>query len=250
MGQYYIIANMDRKEYLIPFDYGNGLKLMEWSYNKNHTILALENLLSSVWKGDRICVIGDYADLTDTTECWANTLESLLEEFGTENLYGYVSEHFSRVLPAEELRPRPYASSVEGSPISEIEAAVVDNGFRYLYNHTTRQVVDLEMSNIEWGWYDKENGKGSVAKIAPLSLLLAMGNGRGGGDYRGRNAELVGSWCASSANIEVSRKQLPWCAEYEDFHPDFTELKEAVPWTEEERVIAEAKAYVLKRDAG
>ena len=38
----------------------------------------------------------------------------------------------------------------------------------------------------------KENGKILSATIAPLSLMLALGNGQGGGDYYAHNHELVG----------------------------------------------------------
>ena len=241
MGQYYYIINADRKEYLNPFDYNNGLKLMEWSYDKNYLVLALENLMSGAWMGDRVYVVGDYADLSDVSECWAKTLESLLEEFGTEDLYGYVYEHFLRVLPEKKLRSRPYSSSVDERPVSDTTASVEDNGFRYLYNHKARQVIDLEKCPIEWGWWDAEERRGSVARVSPLSLLLTMGNGRGGGDYRGVNAELLGSWCADAPFVELSKEPLLFALDYEELAPDFTEREKKISWTDENVVILEAK---------
>ena len=58
MGQYYIAVNIDKKEYIEP---DCGVKLMEWSYNRNPLILNLMKKLANEWKGDRVFVVGDYA---------------------------------------------------------------------------------------------------------------------------------------------------------------------------------------------
>ena len=57
MGQYYIVANIDKKEYMISPDF---VKLMEWSYNYNDLILEMENHMAMDWKGDHVYVIGDW----------------------------------------------------------------------------------------------------------------------------------------------------------------------------------------------
>ena len=86
MGQYYIVVNVDRKEYLDPLKFNDGLKLLEITGGRSFTLSALALLLadgngrgggdfpcssSSVpdvsewigrWVGNRIVVAGDYAD--------------------------------------------------------------------------------------------------------------------------------------------------------------------------------------------
>jgi hypothetical protein len=79
MGQYYIICNIDKKEYLHPHKFGDGLKLMEFGASADGTMLGLavlladgngrgggdlhsENLMIGSWAGDRIVIAGDYAD--------------------------------------------------------------------------------------------------------------------------------------------------------------------------------------------
>lgn len=81
MGQYYIIVNLDKKQYLRPTAFGDGLKLMEFGASSAGTMLALAVLLASgngrgggdlhcpedtplvgSWAGDRIVITGDYAD--------------------------------------------------------------------------------------------------------------------------------------------------------------------------------------------
>jgi len=86
MGQYYIVVNVDKKEYLDPLKFNDGLKLLEITGGHSFTLSALALLLadgngrgggdfpcssSSVpdvnewigrWSGDRIVIAGDYAD--------------------------------------------------------------------------------------------------------------------------------------------------------------------------------------------
>ena len=84
MGQYYKIVNLDRKEYLKPWTFGSGAKLMEICINAHGALVALALLLAhgngeglgdvrlkeeddpvadliGSWKGDRIVITGDYA---------------------------------------------------------------------------------------------------------------------------------------------------------------------------------------------
>ena len=79
MGQYYMIANLDKSEFLCPHKFGQGLKLMEFSGAGHSIMQALAVLLADgngrgggdlrtdspligSWAGDRIVVAGDYAD--------------------------------------------------------------------------------------------------------------------------------------------------------------------------------------------
>lgn len=71
MGQYYKIINVDKKEYIKPWDFGCGAKLLEWGYlvsrhSSNGFVSAFRKLLSTRWKGDRVYVVGDYAEPFDS----------------------------------------------------------------------------------------------------------------------------------------------------------------------------------------
>lgn len=93
MGQYYVIANLDKKQYLHPHRFGDGLKLLEFGASGQGTMTGLAILLASgngrgggdlhsedpiigSWAGDRIVVTGDYADpgLFTSPEYSAGTL--------------------------------------------------------------------------------------------------------------------------------------------------------------------------------
>lgn len=83
MGQYYKIVNLDKKQYLHPHNFGDGLKLMEFGSSGGGTMLGLAILLSDgngrgggdlhsskdltgSWAGDRIVIVGDYADYDES----------------------------------------------------------------------------------------------------------------------------------------------------------------------------------------
>ncbi len=79
MGQYYLIVNLDKKQFLHPHRCGDGLKLLEFACSASGTLTALAILLADgnnrgggdlrsdhpvigSWAGDGIVVAGDYAD--------------------------------------------------------------------------------------------------------------------------------------------------------------------------------------------
>ena len=209
MGQYYVIANFDKKEYLHPHKWGNGMKLTEFSYTGNYLSTALLNLLKGRWNGDRVYLIGDYADLTDQDENWYSTAKALSQELDIHDgdyqnypdscsLQNYVIANFKQLTMSKVGHKRTSA--------------------HYVYNHCKNEVLCLDhlpVFHIDpdgWKW-----------QIAALNLLLAMGNGRGGGDYRGHNEELVGSWVNDSEYLEVTTHPLPAHAMFKEVHPDFHE---------------------------
>jgi len=84
VGQYYVIVNLDKREYLDPHAFGNGMKLLEFGVDGTSVMTGLAILLASSngqgggdlhvpegsewedvpgrWAGDRIVVAGDYDD--------------------------------------------------------------------------------------------------------------------------------------------------------------------------------------------
>ena len=227
MGQYYRIVNVDKREVMVSFDFGNGQKLMEWSYVDNYMTNALLNLLADEWKGDRVYVIGDYADTDDMTECWAEAYAETEKEY-PGGIYRATDEWLHRV-PAEH-NICEYRDGFENTKDVEYER----NGYRYIYNHADKIYIDLEHCPLEWVWFGN-NGEVDVASVFPLSLLLAMGNGRGGGDYRGADKCLCGDWCDTVRYLEITKEKLD--NDYsEEIYP-FTENNVIVPYTDREQFI-------------
>lgn len=73
MGQYHMIVNLDRHEYIYPHAFGDGAKLHEFGASANGTMVALAILLAVSWQseedarqewtgrwaGDRLVIVGD-----------------------------------------------------------------------------------------------------------------------------------------------------------------------------------------------
>lgn len=123
MGQYYYIVNLDKKEFLHPHKFDDGLKLMEFGQSASGTLLGLTILLADgnnrgggdirsddpligSWAGDRIVIAGDYADGGKFIES-ANEadLQKIATDYYTEghqdknkvNLHSYAQEKFEDI---------------------------------------------------------------------------------------------------------------------------------------------------------
>ena len=46
MGQYFLVVNTDKKEYLMPHDFGSGLKFMEFTVDEGGVMHGLAHLLA------------------------------------------------------------------------------------------------------------------------------------------------------------------------------------------------------------
>ena len=263
MGQYYKVINVDKKEFIHPHKFGCGLKLMEWCYiddkgESNAFVSAMVYLLNNRWKGDRVYVVGDYADSESATgdidmintiakmfagngihlttsvpvdtnrDCvktvaidndWQNVLKALereLEWIGKKDEDGYnmslyrCDENGFTELEPKDIGPEFVDVSTDWS--ADNTTGVVAP--RYLCNSIAKEYIDLRALPLEWS-----DDTVSVS-VFPLGLLLAMGNGLGGGDYYGTNTELVGTWTPYSSGIHFE-DEIP--QGYDSFGFDFTE---------------------------
>ena len=193
MGQYYTIVNMDKKEVLCiegKFIDGKLLEIAETASNS----LAILNQLASPWKGDTVFVVGDYADLSDTEVTYFRALRTWTDKLHlTDDLYGFARENFIKV-----------------------DGCCENKGYRFIYNHARKEYIDILHCPECCDGSDWREGH-----IAPLPLLIAMGNGRGGGDYYSYdNDNLVGSWCDTITSVEITVEPMDELV-YEEFHPDF-----------------------------
>ncbi len=109
MGQYHKIFNLDKKQLLHPHKFGDGLKLGEFGSSQMGTMTALAYLLAvstgrgggdyergslaGTWGGDRIAIVGDYAEKGDL-------LEEEWKAYGDET-YEDISDAVMADLPGE-----------------------------------------------------------------------------------------------------------------------------------------------------
>jgi hypothetical protein len=114
-----------------------------------------------------------------------NTVEVLISKYG--------DFHKSRILWAGDYANKEDDDSDEcmnlydlASNYSSYNLQFNKMDFRYIVNHTNKLYVDKTKSN----------------NIHPLPLLISEGNGKGGGDYSGNNAELCGIWSRDVISME------------------------------------------------
>lgn len=193
MGQYYLAVNVDKKEMLCIDGKKIGGKLVEIAFNKKECS-AILNQIAGAWNGDRIFLVGDYADQRKSNEKYYQIYRKLESEFHLErSFYYYILDSFKKV-----------------------DGSVEDKKFRYIYNHSKKVYIDLRHCPKcceENSWRQEY--------ISPLPILIAMGNGLGGGDYYNRENEyLAGAWCDSIASVEITSEPKDELG-YEEFRPDF-----------------------------
>lgn len=116
----------------------------------------------------------------------------------------------------------------EGTHNEKSREDLIYNGFRLegklFINHTKKMIIDLdeykELASVnEWGI------------ISPISLLTAVGNDKGGGDFhKGKGFELVGTWAWDEIEItDRFREIYDYHYNYEtkeydkSFKPEFNE---------------------------
>jgi hypothetical protein len=121
MGQYYKIVNLDKQQYIDPYKFGEGTKLMEFASSRQGSLCGLAILLSSgnglgggdlciddndplahlvgSWAGDRIVVAGDYADDSDKYLSDIQIVRShlLYGDEGTLSLYEFAEKNFEDI---------------------------------------------------------------------------------------------------------------------------------------------------------
>lgn len=202
MGQYYISVNLKKREFISPWDFENGAKLMEHSWVGNKYTDAVEKLLSpgGRWCGDSIVWAGDYMDeglfLKNEKPVVIDGEKRQTHEI---SLYHYAYEKFKKLEPESIVTPKHGIG-------------------QYIVNHTKKEYVDKDHcpKTID---YSSNDGSDSGWTVHPLSLLVSSGNGRGGGDYTSGNAfKKVGLWVGDQISVE---HEIP--DGYKEFRPNFIE---------------------------
>lgn len=146
----------------------SGLKLTEHSWMGNRFVNGVIEEIQG--NPSNVAWVGDYAD----------------EE-----------EDFNRLYTRQDYEKVWGEDSIKESRFKKMPD-VHEEG--YLLNHTKGHYLDLSEHmrlNEKNGWC-----------IHPLPLLTAIGNGRGGGDYRGYNMDMLGAWAMDV--IEYSQENPGW----------------------------------------
>ena len=208
MGQYYraIFLNQKNKPkvVVVSYDFGCGAKLTEHSWMKNPMVRFVEKQLIN--EPQKLVWAGDYADNEDSATLTKAEIKTLADESSTYmnseaikkegvNLFT-LSYLVSKLVANEDIKDK-YNHEFKQTSIAPLTA-------KYIVNHDKKQFVDkTKVPSDAEGW-----------RIHPLPFLTCEGNGRGGGDYRGKS-KLVGIWARDMISIETKKSDIP---------KDYTEL--------------------------
>lgn len=229
MGQYYKFVNMDKKEVLYPDDYECFAKLMETSFFEGNTretngyMAAFCYLMETRWKGDQVVLIGDYADYypngkNENDFSGAQAMATLYKKY--PKLTADIPRA-KRTKATGNIVFTPYFIC-EDHGSSKTASLDVENYKipRYIINEAKKSYIDLDHMPTNWSAKDKDGNEHEM-KVFPLSLMIACGNGLGGGDYFGTTGQdLVGQWILDTPSIRLTNDE-PDLAVYQELKPGF-----------------------------
>lgn len=172
MGQYYtpiIKRSNNNFETYYSHDYNNGLKLMEHSYIGNNFV---DTVLKQLYNNPgRLAWVGDYAENDDY--------------FNGTDLAKFIIESQDE---DHELKNRKKPTATNGDFASN----------KFVINLRTGEYINMA-KYIDIAPKDSYGGQ-----VHPISLLTAVGNGRGGGDYFGDFESVVGDWAGDEIVVRDS----------------------------------------------
>ena len=222
MGQYYtpIILSANGGKTVGSFyshAYDEGLKLMEHSWVGVRFVDSVIAKAMSIKKPFTLVWFGDYAELNEDvlplTEHRA--FDPANNVGGIHRDYVRMFQRAHRVYEGDLYRVAP-----EDAAISEYIKYAQDAVF---YDTVTHQ--KLSMRKYVAHAIASGDEEGSI--IHPLPLLTCLGNGKGGGDYRGSDQEWVGSWALHALAAIPESAGLP------DPDGEWTDISDKVHFKEE-----------------
>jgi len=212
MGQYWKPVCLDMHQGIDMHYYNEGLKLMEHSYKHTPVMRVVCRLLmeGQPWHKKHFAWVGDYAD--DSTMMLTEHCDACLEK---ETNYD-CPDYLRKVVGECNGTYRSFYDCIDIKPKVPTKKQLPDR--YYLVNHTKRCFVDMDKCPIQ-ETYSTE-GKDFKLIIHPLSLLTAVSNGLGGGDYTGSNMDMVGHWAGDVISVSLEK---PAEDSFEEIIPNFLE---------------------------
>lgn len=187
--------------------WNNGVKLMEHSWHGNAFMNAMTSYL--LREPRHVVWAGDYADAESNSDI---------------NLY---SIGCTAMDDEQDLGLTPTPDAFHDGDTAAADLAEAQQ-VRWLLNHSKQQYVDLfalPLSSV----FTTAEGEVFEYRVHPLSLLVADGNGRGGGDYGDEyeGISLVGAWARDLIGVSSETDFDPRASEnraWTELVPNFSEM--------------------------
>lgn len=194
MSQYHAIANLTRRQGYSPSGVGTHLQLI--GIMGSETALAPTLIaLAGDWKGDRIAIVGDYAedgDLPDEAMTGIATPHAVWPEIVGGSSTWINIEAAARAMLVDSGRATFKRTPTGWYHVAEVHPRA-DLGEYVIVNLDARQKLTPTLlgDHPDLGVFALTGYYGGT--ITAMAVLLAVSNGRGGGDFR-HGHPLVGSW--------------------------------------------------------
>lgn len=219
MGQYHAIVNFDRRTGFDPHSVDSGIKLMELGHTPR-SLAGLFVLLTDEWAGDKIAIVGDYAEKGDlpfkVKAATGIATEDIFSVVTSNKDYKAAGHDAHGWLPCGWLARKTMEESGFGTFHSEDRSWDSGKDWRFtenpnptpmgehvFVNHTTREYVDpagLGDSRELSDWALNGHDGGMTTATAVLLGVSSRNGGRGGGDFY-YDSPLVGSWGGNSLAV-------------------------------------------------
>jgi len=198
MGQYYEMLFIDERKYMYPIDYNwSGLKLTEQSWVGGSFRNAVIGHLMTMPDGCRLAHIGDYSK-EELEEKRPDSLEIDDTHVKYSSMYD--------MCWTSGIEDRFKMPRISDKEIMEFKWKKTV----WVADEDTHEYIKCDFDDPDGQW-----------KMCPLLILLAVGNGNGGGDYHGTNMDRVGSWAFHK--IKVYYEEPHWMSNLEESGPLFKE---------------------------
>lgn len=232
MGQHYKYMNID-KRIIVYAKYGHELCVHSWLGN-NSVVIPIEQLVKTEWQGDRVIQLGEYADemaaSTELREEHLKFIKKIKKELGMTNdqdlylYWGYKADE-GKKFKEYTLKELFDLYDLKLEHDNEKGQKCSCDQFRYLYNTKRKEYVDS--FKILPSYIGEYNSEIYFVKLDAYSLLIAIGNGLGGGDYKGPDDDMIGLWATTSNSIVISslgpKEVLGDVSEYTEITPMFSD---------------------------
>ena len=117
MGQYFIVVNLDKKQFIHPHKFGDGLKLLEFGCSGCGTLTALTLLLRQSTDGGG----GDYSGDNEFVGSWAGNKITIVGDYDESKLFEKAFEEYEDI--SIEIREAFKDDSHLAESLKEIVAA-------------------------------------------------------------------------------------------------------------------------------
>lgn len=200
MGQYHSIFNLDKKSTYSPRPLGSGVKLMEQALSTGPCAALLALLADDAhWRGDRIAVMGDYAEPADLSGDAATVYaEADFAEYDADVRKALTDGGIAE-FTTEQVMPqwsREVCTLTDRTPGADDPQIVV-------FNHDRGEYLAPRGMGDDGTLIGTINTGADGGTATGLYVLLAAsckGGARGGGDIHS-STPLVGQWAGDHISV-------------------------------------------------